>query len=95
MEWYIWVFIFFIWHIIGFIVTGIGASCSGDIVLGLGGALSRAKGLEFVNPCFIYKYNNVNWFGAIMVCIVYSLAMPACTVCYWFYKLCTVGRKAL
>ena len=87
MPWYVWILILFGWHILGFIVAGVGASCYDN------GALSRADGFEFVNPCFIYKHNNVNWFGAIMVCIVYSLLMPGCTICYWFYKLCTVGRK--
>lgn len=92
MPWYIWILIFFGWHILGFIVAGVGAS-TGDAALGMGGALSRAEGLEFVNPCFIYKHNEVNWFGAIVVCIAYSLLMPLCTIGYWFYKLCTVGRK--
>ena len=87
MPYYILILILFGWHILGFIVAGTCASCSSD------GALSRAEGFEFVNPCFIYEHNYVNWFGAIVVCVVYSLLIPIGTICYWFYKLCTVGRK--
>lgn len=74
------------WSIFGALFRGLFADCSI-------GAFGIADGFEFVNPVFIYKYNNVNWFGAIIVSLVYSLICPIGTVCYWFYKLCTVGRK--
>lgn len=57
------------------------------------GAIAQSEGLEFVNPIFVYKHNRVNWFGAIVVSIVYGLICPVATAGYWFYKLCTVGRK--
>ena len=61
------------------------------------GALGQADGWEFVNPLHIYKHNHVNWFGASMVALWYSLLCPIGALCYWVYKiiytLCTVGRK--
>ena len=62
------------------------------------GALGQAKGWEFVNPLYIYKHNRrLNWFGAILVALLYSLLCPVGALCYWIYKiiytLCTVGRK--
>ena len=61
------------------------------------GALGQAEGWEFVNPSHIYKHNHVNWFGAFVVALWYSLLCPIGALCYWIYKiiytLCTVGRK--
>lgn len=80
------------WNIIGLIIAFVGPLESNSE-----GAFGLARGFEFVNPIFIYKHNRVNWFGAIMVCLVYSLICPIVTICYWVYKfiyfICTVGRK--
>lgn len=78
--------ILFGWNLIGFCVVVFSS-------VETKGAFGLAKGFEFTNPIFIYKHNNVNWFGAIVVCLLYSLLCPVGTICYWFYKLCTVGRK--
>ena len=59
----------------------------------LGGVFDNTDGFEYVNPIYIYKYNHVNWFGAIVVAIIYSAICPLGTIGYWCYKLCTVGRK--
>lgn len=59
----------------------------------LGGVFDKTDGFEYVNPIYIYKYNHVNWFGAIVVAIIYSFICPLGTIGYWCYKLCTVGRK--
>ena len=76
-----------IWHIIGFLILAMISALSNVDVL------DSAEGFEFVNPCFIYKYSYVNWFGTILLTIFYSFMMPIGTVCYWLYKLCTVGRN--
>ena len=55
--------------------------------------VTQADGIEFVNPAFVYKHNRVNWFGACVVALFYSLICPAATIGYWFYKLCVIGRK--
>lgn len=57
------------------------------------GAVYQSEGIEFVNPAFIYKHNRVNWFGACVVALIYSLICPVATIGYWFYKLCVIGRK--
>lgn len=75
------------WHIVGFVMW-----------LALGGcfnvqAIKCAFGIEFVNPLVIYKQTKVNWFGAFFLATLYGMMCPICTAIYWFYKLCTVGRK--
>ena len=57
------------------------------------GACSTCLGVEFVNPIWIYKHYKVNYFGCLMMTILYNLVCPMLSFCYWFYKLCTVGRK--
>ena len=57
------------------------------------GAVGKSEGFEFINPVFVYKHNKVNWFGALIIALLYSILCPIGTLCYWFYKLCTVGRK--
>lgn len=83
----IWVGIFFSWNIIGFFIIAICLSAMSN------GAMGHANGMEFVNPVHVYKYNKVNWFGAILVATLYGLICPIGTLVYWLYKLCTVGRK--
>ena len=87
MYWYDWLWIIFAWSVIGgFILTF--PHCAQ-----IRGAIYMADGWEFVNPIHIYKYNKVNWFGAIIVALIYNALCPIGSVCYWIYKLCTVGRK--
>ena len=51
-------------------------------------------GFQWVNPRYIYKTVPVNWFGCIVLTILAHLAAgPIVSTLYWFYKLCTVGRK--
>ena len=54
----------------------------------------HADGWELCNPYYSYKYyKSVNWFGAIMLSLLYTALCPIGAVCYWVYKLCTVGRR--
>lgn len=50
-------------------------------------------GLQWVNPILIYNNVSVNWFGCIVLTILAHIAAGPWAVIYWFYKLCTVGRK--
>ena len=51
-------------------------------------------GLELCNPYWAYKYyKNVNWFGACVVSLAFTALRPPLAIIYWFYKLCTIGRK--
>lgn len=85
----VWLGLFLLWNTFGGLFGIIPMICHCDYH----GAIGQADGLEFVNPIFVYKHNKVNWFGAIVVATAYGLICPIATLCYWFYKLCTVGRK--
>lgn len=78
---------FLIWNVVGFIILGVSSTCAER------GPFYMADGLEFMNPMFVYKYAHVNRFGAIVLSLFYSVLFPMGAVGYWFYKLCTVGRK--
>ena len=71
-----------LWNLTGlFIQVCIGANYCQDSI-------------EFCNPRVVYKYNkHVNWFGALVLSLLYSVLSPLGTTIYWFYKLCTIGRK--
>lgn len=81
----------FLWNLSGsFILYGMKIIAASD---NLTGAVGQSEGLEFINPLFIYKHNKVNWFGALVIALFYSMLCPIATLFYWFYKICTVGRK--
>lgn len=50
-------------------------------------------GLQWINPIVIYDNVSVNWFGCIVLTILAHIVAGPWTIFYWFYKLCTVGRK--
>ena len=80
-----------LWSLVGFLIWVVmltSANCAGFT-----GAVGKSKGYEFVNPFFVYKHNKVNWFGALVLALFYSMLCPIGTLCYWFYKICTIGRK--
>ena len=71
----------FIWNIIGFICILYPA------------AKWQTEGFEVLNPKIIYYNVKVNWFGCFWLTLLFNLLCPIITICYWFYKLCTIGRK--
>lgn len=81
--------VFFLWNILGLLLGIVPILCH----CGPYGAIAQSSGMEFVNPVFVYKHNKVNWFGAFVVASFYGFICPIATTGYWFYKLCTVGRK--
>ena len=50
-------------------------------------------GLQWINPIVIYNNVHVNWFGCIALTILAHIVAGPWACLYWFYKLCTVGRK--
>ena len=68
-------------------------SIGGAIILGIVGVIDEFNDFSFVNPIKIYKTYKVNYFGAAIICIIYNLLCPIGSIGYWFYKLCTFGRK--
>ena len=93
MNWFDLIFTIICWSVVGALIL----LKFTDVLRGQKGALGQAEGWEFVNPLHIYKHNRVNWFGAFMVALWYSLLCPVGALCYWIYKiiymLCTTGRK--
>ena len=45
------------------------------------------------NPKAIYKNIKVNWFGAYWLATIAFICMTPGAIIYWFYALCTVGRR--
>lgn len=68
-------------------------SLGGAMILGLCGTYDKFDDLSYVNPIKIYKTYKVNYFGAAIICIIYNLLCPIASIGYWFYKICTFGRK--
>ena len=68
-------------------------SICGAIILGLLGVVDEFDDLSYVNPIKIYRIYRVNYLGATLICIIYNLLCPIGSIGYWFYKLCTFGRK--
>jgi hypothetical protein len=55
---------------------------------------SNTEGFHFFNPIYNYKaWNKMNWFGVIFFTLLLNIVCPVFSLCYWFYKLCTVGRE--
>ena len=48
---------------------------------------------SLVNPKVIYRKIPVNWFGVILLTIIFNVCFVIVSVPYWIYKICTVGRK--
>lgn len=66
----------------------------GAVILLMSSGKGELLALWRVNPVCIYRhFTQLNVFGAICVSIFFSLLCPPATVCYWFCKLCTVGRR--
>ena len=68
-------------------------SLGGAIILSLLGVVDKFDDFSFLNPIKIYKTYHVNYFGTTIICITYNLLCPIGSIGYWFYKLCTFGRK--
>jgi hypothetical protein len=51
------------------------------------------SGLSFLRPDIIYHNTKLNYFGTGVACLALNLFFLPMALCYWFYKLCTVGRR--
>ena len=57
-------------------------------------ALTHDDYFAVFNPIRNYKtWTSMNWFGVILGTIVLHVLLPVYAIGYWFYKLCTFGRK--
>lgn len=80
---YFWlIFNIILWHMIGVAICIVWSHNK------------YADGWELCNPYWAYRYHkSANVFGAIMISLLYTALCPIGALCYWFYKLCTVGRR--
>ena len=52
------------------------------------------NGFEYLNPRWaLENYYMLNLFGIIVVVLFLNVICPLATLGYWFYKLCTLGRR--
>ena len=57
-------------------------------------APSQVSGWELVNLVYTHKYfKSVNWIGAFVLSLLYSIMCPVGTLFYWIYKICTFGNR--
>jgi hypothetical protein len=79
---------------IGFIISG---SLCWLVVQCIVGVLINCawvcQNLTFLQPNIIYHNTKLNYFGVGVVCLALNLFYLPMALCYWFYKLCTVGRR--
>lgn len=77
--------ILMVWNIIGFCIWfGVGV---------FDGSPVNEVGFGCCNPLWLYRQYRVNYFGAGFLVLLINLICPVCSLGYWFYKLCTVGRR--
>lgn len=79
--------IFLAWNVIGFIVyAGIQLD-----------ATMYTDDYQLLNPREIYELWDVNYFGCVLLAIIFNLICPVWSMIYWFCKfmkyICTVGRR--
>ena len=55
---------------------------------------SSEYGLDCLNPMHNrWKYGLLNWFGVIVVTLLFHIILAPYVPFYWFYKLMTVKKK--
>lgn len=45
------------------------------------------------NPIQVYRKYKVNWFGCTLLVILAHSSFLIVAIVFWFYKLCTCGRR--
>ena len=63
------------------------------MLLEVWGALMNSKGLEFCNPCWLYREKKLCVFSCVFVTIFANITILPYALGYWFYKACTTRRK--
>ena len=63
------------------------------VFLGSWIAFMNSKGLEFCNPCWLYKEKKLCVFSCVFVTIFANITVLPYALSYWFYKACTTRRR--
>ena len=77
------IFALFAWSVIGSLGVGM-------IIVSI---FLEGNMWDIMNPYRVRQNANVNWFGATVISLLCTILSPFWALCYWFYFLCTVGRK--
>ena len=49
---------------------------------------------DYLNPRWLWwNWTKLNVVGAVIVAILLNIMCLPISICYWFYKLCTFGRR--
>ena len=73
--------ILFGWNLIGLIIL---ITWEGESNIGFS---------HILTPTGLYKHYKINYFGCFWLILLANLLCPLFTIGFWFYKLCTIGRK--
>lgn len=84
---------FIIWNILGLGIITFIIACNQSPYYRNQNLYGQANGFEIVNPKFVYQHTKVNWFGATFLALINTVLCPIGAMIYWFYKICTIGRK--
>lgn len=57
------------------------------------GSSTDAQGLEFCNPCWLYREKKLCIFSCVFVAIFANITTLPYAIGYWVYKACTIRRK--
>ena len=75
-----------VWNVMGFFILL-------PIILKENNYWDQYIEMNTLNPIYIYEHTSCNIFGTICLTILVNFLCPIVSICYWFYKLCTIGRK--
>ena len=57
------------------------------------GTFMGSKGLEFCNPCWLYREKKLCIFSCVFIAIFANITTLPYAIGYWFYKACTIRKK--
>ena len=57
------------------------------------GSFMDAQGLEFCNPCWLYREKKLCIFSCVFMAIFANITTLPYAIGYWVYKACTIRRK--
>lgn len=78
-------FVLAVWSVVGMLI--LATIAENDSIL------ANCPNSDFLCPFWIYSHYNLNWFGTIVVCLLFNALCPMLSMGYWICKLCTFGRK--
>ena len=57
------------------------------------GVSMNSQGLEFCNPCWLYREKKLCVFSCTFVAVFANITILPYALGYWFYKACTTRRR--